>query len=64
MNKLFFCNGTAFCRHVSKCTTSRFRIPVEKVIPVAGRQELLSIAITTMFPTPKYCTNTTNREIW
>lgn len=64
MNKLFFAMALLFVGMSVNAQHLGSEYRLKKVIPVAGRRELLSIAITTMFPTPKYCTNTTNREIW
>ena len=61
MNKLFFAMALLFVGMSVNAQHLGSEYRLKKVIPVAGRQ---GIAITTMFPTPKYCTNTTNREIW
>ena len=58
MNKLFFAMALLFVGMSVNAQHLGSEYRLKKVIPVAGRQGIA------MFPTPKYCTNTTNREIW
>lgn len=64
MNKLFFAMALLFVGMSVNAQHLGSEYRLKKVIRLPDVRELLSIAITTMFPTPKYCTNTTNREIW